>query len=96
LDVIGLDHGELSHAPKHIIIDKVGKPFIVDFETASVNRRPSNVTSICQFLFMSGVAEKLADKIGESDKKLVLEALKRYKGCRNQSNFEGILKSCGL
>jgi len=96
LDVIGLDHGELSHAPKHIIIDKDGKPFIVDFETASVNRRPSNVTSICQFLFMSGVAEKLADKIGESDKKLVLEALKRYKGCRNQANFEGILKSCGL
>jgi len=96
LDKIGLDHGELSHAPKHIIIDKDGNPFIVDFETASVNRRPSNVTSICQFLFMSGVAEKLADKIGERDKKVILEALKRYKGCRNQANFERVLKSCGL
>lgn len=96
LDVIRLDHGELSHAPKHIIIDKNSKPFIVDFETASVNRRPSNVTSICQFLFMSGLAEKLADKIGERSKKSILEALKRYKACRNQANFKGVLKSCGL
>jgi len=40
LDIAGLDHGELSHAPKHIIIDKKNKPFIVDFETASLNRKP--------------------------------------------------------
>jgi len=36
LDETGLDHGELSKAPKHLLVDKADKPFIVDFETASV------------------------------------------------------------
>ena len=35
LDEISLDHGEISKAPKHLLVNKTGKPFIVDFETAS-------------------------------------------------------------
>ena len=34
LDEGGLDHGELSRAPKHVLIDANDKPCIVDFETA--------------------------------------------------------------
>jgi putative serine/threonine protein kinase len=52
LDEAVLDHGELSKAPKHLLVDKAQKPFIVDFETASVVRKVINVTSVCQFLFM--------------------------------------------
>jgi len=97
LDVAGLDHGELSHAPKHIIIDKSDLPFIVDFETASLNRKPSNVTSICQFLFISGlVAKKVAEKIGGKDKKAIIEALGRYKRDRTRENFETVLEACSL
>ena len=97
LDGAGLDHGELSHAPKHIIVDEDGKPFIVDFETASQNRRPSNVTSICQFLFINGaVAEIVAEKLGERDKTVVVEALRAYKACRSRGNFERVLEACGL
>jgi putative serine/threonine protein kinase len=97
LDIAGLDHGELSHAPKHIIIDKKSKPFIVDFETASLNRKPSNVTSICQFLFISGVvAEKVAEKLGEKDKKAIIEVLRRYKSDRTRENFETVLEACSL
>ena len=96
LDSIGLDHGELSHAPKHIIVDKANRPFIVDFETASVNRRPANVTSICQFLFISGVAGEVAEKVGERDKEAVVEALRFYKSCRSRESFEAVLKACSL
>ena len=97
LDIVGLDHGELSHAPKHIIIDKKSKPFIVDFETASLNRKLSNVTSICQFLFISGVvAEKVAEKLGGKDKKAIIEVLRRYKSDRTRENFETVLEACGL
>jgi len=97
LDKTGLDHGELSHAPKHIIIDKSNVPFIVDFETASLNRKPSNVTSICQFFFISGLAsKKVAEKIGEKDKKTIIEALRLYKGNRKRENFETVLEACGL
>jgi putative serine/threonine protein kinase len=96
LDTAGLDHGELSHAPKHVIVDKKNRPFIVDFETASLKRRPSNVTSICQFLFMSGIAEKVFEKIGEKSKKTIREALRDYKRFRNATHFRKVLDVCGL
>lgn len=97
LDEAGLDHGELSHAPKHIIIDRNNTPFIVDFEAASMNRKPSNVTSICQFLFISGVvAEKIAQKLGKRDKKHIIEALRLYKNYKTRENFEKVLKACNI
>jgi len=96
LDRVGLDHGELSHAPKHIIVDRANRPVIVDFETASVNRRPANVTSICQFLFISDIAGEVAGKIGEKDKKTIIEALRFYKKFRNRESFGAVLKACGL
>jgi putative serine/threonine protein kinase len=97
LDEIGLDHGELSHAPKHLIVNGEGKPFIVDFETASVNRRPSNVTSICQFLFISGVVAKIVvEKLGGKDANRFVSVLRCYKKSRSRENFEKILEVCRI
>ncbi|MEM2995626.1 MAG: serine/threonine protein kinase [Candidatus Bathyarchaeia archaeon] len=97
LDKAGLDHGELSHAPKHIIVNSKNVPFIVDFETASLTRRPSNVTAVCQFLFISGaVAEKISEKLGEKDKKTIIEALRRYKIDKTRENFENVLRACAF
>jgi len=97
LDEIGLDHGELSHAPKHVLVSKKCRPFIVDFETASLNRRPSNVTSICQFLFFSTeVGTQIAELTGETDREVILEALRRYKLDRSRANFQNVLLACGL
>jgi len=97
LDEAGLDHGELSHAPKHIILDQKDEPFIVDFETASVNRKPSNVTSICQFLFISGaVADEVAVELGGKDEKAIIDSLKNYKNDRTRENFGNVLRACSL
>jgi putative serine/threonine protein kinase len=96
LDVAGLDHGELSHAPKHVIVTAEDNAFIVDFESASVNRRPSNVTSVCQFLFISEFSPKVAERLGYRDKKTMINALRRYKRDVNRENFEKVLESCGL
>ncbi len=97
LDKAGLDHGELSHAPKHVIVDGENRVFIVDFETASLNRKPSNVTSIAQFLFISGAAaQKITKKLGMKDRTVLIEALRRYKLDKSRRNFKGILEVCGL
>ncbi len=97
LDEVGLDHGQLSRAPKHIIVDESGSPDIVDFETASVIRRVSNVTSICQYLFIgSQVAKKIRRKLGEIDQAQLIGSLKNYKKRRRRENFEKILGVCGL
>lgn len=96
LDSIGLDHGELSEAPKHIIINKQHKPFIVDFETASLDRRPANVTSVCHFFFTShgAIAEAVMDVLGEVNRAEAIDALRRYKNERKRDNFDDVLRVC--
>jgi putative serine/threonine protein kinase len=96
LDNIGLDHGELSKAPKHLIVDKQQKPWIVDFETASVNRKPANVTSVCQFLFTScgAVARAVAEVLGERKREEIIWALRLYKKDRKRENFNRVLQVC--
>lgn len=97
LDRIGLDHGELSHAPKHVIISNSGSPRLVDFETASIKRRPSNVTSICQYLFLNGpVADRIAKLLGKTDRNAVISSLRDYKKARNEARFEDVLLAVGL
>jgi len=97
LDKIGLDHGELSKAPKHIIVDEKDKPHIVDFETASVNRRVANVTSMCQYLFIgSEVAKIMKKRFGYINKDALIESLRNYKKRRSRRDFESVLKACKL
>lgn len=96
LDALGLDHGELSNAPKHIIVDHNQKPWLIDFETASDTRKPSNVTAVCNFLFSGTgkVAQLISEVVGERNKTEIMAALKVYRqhGCRE--NFEKVVDSC--
>lgn len=96
LDEAGLDHGELSKAPKHLLVDKMDKPFIVDFETASVVRKVINVTSVCQFFFMgnSRAAKMLGAVFGEKQKSDLIATLKNFKRNSNRESFEGLLEFC--
>jgi putative serine/threonine protein kinase len=96
LDQIGLDHGELSKAPKHLIVDKVKEIFIVDFETASIERRVANVTAVCQYLFAgnSSASKILAEIFGERNRLNFIDKLKTYKKDKNRKNFENLLEFC--
>ena len=96
LDSLGLDHGELSKAPKHIIINKKMKPIIVDFETASITRKVSNVTSVCQFLFLSygPVGKTVMMLVGNRDRDKIIKVLKKYKNKKDDDNFNRILQAC--
>ena len=77
-------------------MDKEDKPFIVDFETSSLERKVINVTSVCQFLFQgnSEVAGIIAEMFGKKDRTQLIGALKRYKKERNRGNFEELVKLC--
>jgi len=95
LDEIGLDHGELSRASKHIMVDSEDKAYILDFETASLNRKASNVTSICQYLFMrSEIAETLERGLNGIIRDDLRTALRIYKKDRSREKFEEILVIC--
>jgi putative serine/threonine protein kinase len=96
LDQAGLDHGELSKAPKHLLVDNMDKPFIVDFETASIVRKVINVTSVCQFLFMgnSRAAKMLDEVFGKKNRLSLISGLKKFKKNTNRKNFEALLDMC--
>jgi len=98
LDEAGLDHGEISKAPKHLLVDKENKPYIVDFETASIVRRVINVTSVCQFLFMgnSRAAKMLGELFGVKEKSELILALRYFKKNENRENFERLREFCLL
>jgi len=95
LDLIGLDHGELSHAPRNVIVTLSGKGCIVDFESASTSRRVSNVTSLIQYFLFGQLAQKVGGKFYGNRRK-VLKTLSDYKQDGSVSNFERVLETLRL
>ncbi|MGC8961897.1 MAG: hypothetical protein ACP5K1_05585 [Candidatus Bathyarchaeia archaeon] len=107
MDIKHLDHGELTNASRHIIIERgvpegrssgdgaALKPVFIDFESASMKRRSKNVTSICQFLFLSNEKIKALLANGIDDAEL-MGALKAYKAQPSRETFNSILRSTGL
>ena len=92
LDQIGFDHGELSNISKHVIVGKT-KVTIIDFESSSTKRRPSNITSITQAFFIgSGIAKQAQRIYKNSSKEKIIDALKSYKKEKTRENFEKLLK----
>lgn len=97
LDQGGLDHGELSHAPKHIIVSRANAPCLVDFETASLSRRVSNVTSLVQYLFIgSPVSAAIKKRLPSINQDNLMRALLTYKKAKTRENYGQLLRILSL
>jgi len=95
LDKIGLDHGELSNITKHVIVGK--KITILDFESSSVNRRVSNVTSATQAFYIgSGISKIVNPLCKPSRKSKIISVLRKYKTDQTKENFLDLLKVLNL
>jgi len=97
LDQIGLDHGELSEAPKNVLVEKNDHPRILDFESASDTRRTSNVTSIAQYLLIGGgPAKRLRAILLWRKRASLIRALRNYKQHPDPDRFLQIKNVVGL
>jgi len=97
MDAYGLDHGELSRAHKNVIISNDDIPRILDFESASLMRRPSNFTSLAQYLFVGGsIARKMVRMLGPVDREELLKCLRDYKAGGWKDAFKATTKVLGL
>jgi len=96
LDKAEIDHGELSRASRHVIVEG-DRPRIIDFESASTARRRKNVTSICQFLFIGSKVSRLLRRVlpNVNGERLV-DALRFYKVEPTEKGLEKIFETCGL
>lgn len=91
LDSIGLDHGELSYISKHVIVGK--KVTIIDFESSSLERKTSNVTSASQGLYIgSGLAKLITKLYAVPQKSKIIEALRQYKLDPSKESFERLIR----
>lgn len=92
LDQMGFDHGELSSISKHVIVGK-SKSTLIDFESSSINRRVSNVTSVTQAIFIgSGIAKKVQKIYKIAPKQKIIDVLRIYKQEQTRRTFDDILK----
>jgi|GEM_PF-107041 putative serine/threonine protein kinase len=104
LDEHHIDHGELSNPAKHILLRREGQhePVIIDFESASMERRPANLTSVAQFLFLNGwrgekmmkilLSGRVAPCEIESARQRLFALLKSYKHSPSKELLESILE----
>ncbi len=95
LDQTGLDHGELSNLEKHVYVGNKIK--IIDFETASQNRRVSNVTSAVQNMFIGGSqARKVRRMLRLKETQPIISSVKQYKDNRSLESYNQMLHELKL
>ncbi|MEM4312204.1 MAG: RIO1 family regulatory kinase/ATPase [Nitrososphaerales archaeon] len=95
LDKMGLDHGELSNLAKHVLIAQ-DNPYIIDFESASNERRVKNVTSLAQYIFVgSSISKKVRRTLNIDEEKMseLFKALKAYKQKVSEENFFELMRA---
>lgn len=97
LDLIGVDHGELSRPYRHVLISRSGRVYILDFESASQRRRPRNLSSIASYLFFkpSIVSSVLREKLG-FNLQVALEKVREYVKRRDESSYQSLLETLNL
>ena len=96
LDQSGLDHGELTRIRRHYIVTDDG-PRVIDFESASFDRPPSNLTSTVQSLFMSHRFGQVLGRVYPMpDREALIGVLKRYKPEQTEENYRAVLEACNL
>jgi putative serine/threonine protein kinase len=97
LDQSRLDHGELSRAHKNVMVSANDRPWILDFESSSRSRRPSNFTSLAQYLFLGGTFTRKTGKIlGPVRRSDLLRCLQEYKADISKVRFRAALAAADL
>lgn len=92
LDIMGIDHGQLSNLRKHAVVAE-GKPWIIDFESAGTARKPRNVTTAAQYLLVGGaVAPAVRRVLGVRETDTLTRLLGDYKRDLSDYGYSRVLE----
>ncbi len=96
LDRIRLAHNELNRLGEHVIVTHDLRPYIIDFESATLNSKTSNVAQAIAALIMAPgkLQMRVRELLGIKDEQLlgIREAIRRYKERRCEDVLWEILK----
>lgn len=91
LDSIHLDHGELSYIDNHVIVEKKDKVKIIDFESASVERKTINLSSVIHSLLLFGpISSSIREIVKLPEKNEIINLVKKYKQKPSRDSFDDI------
>ncbi|MEM6251713.1 MAG: serine/threonine protein kinase [Cyanobacteria bacterium P01_D01_bin.156] len=91
LDQAGLDHGDLRCITAHALVTSQC-PVLIDFSGASLHRRPANVTTLVQGLFISTHIARLLCPWFQVNKSELIKYLRRYKQQTSLVHLEQLLQ----
>lgn len=91
LDQLGIDHGQLSWAPKHIILSK-NRASLIDFDRASEKRKARNLTSLAAFLLLnpkSLYSQRICRVygLGSAELEKIKQAMQKYRQENNSEKY---------
>jgi release factor glutamine methyltransferase len=89
LDEMGISKAEMTHPPKHILVQKNVKPVLIDFERARFTQKPDNVTQFCQYLIR--LTPMLRKKKITLNKDKLIAAAKTYSMTKDITPLMGLL-----
>lgn len=96
LDIMGIDHGQLSNLRKHAVVSG-GRPWIIDFESAGTGRKPKNVTTAAQYLFVGGaLAPAMRRTLGVRETASLKSLLAEYKNDMTDYAYSKVLDGLKL
>jgi putative serine/threonine protein kinase len=96
LDIMGIDHGQLSNLRKHAVVAE-GVPWIIDFESAGTSRRPRNVTTAAQYLFVGGaLSPAMRRALGVRETATLRKLLADYKSDLSDYAYSKLLEHLRL
>jgi putative serine/threonine protein kinase len=93
LDTAQIDHGQLSCLNHHIIVSKSNNTAnVIDYESSSTQRKPSNVNAAAQSLFVSGlISSRINQLVKLFHREKIIQLLKIYKWNPTRTNFDNIV-----
>ena len=96
LDIMGVDHGQLSNLRKHAVIAD-GLPWIIDFESAGTGRKPRNVTTAAQYMLIGGkIAPSVRRILGVRETESLKRLLSEYKEGLSDYSYSKVLEHLKL
>ena len=97
LDQVGLDHGDLRCITAHVLVQPAAGPVLIDFSGASLDRRPANVTTLVQGLYISThIAQLLHSWFPWVNKSQLIKHLRSYKQQPSTVHIRQVLRYLNL
>ncbi len=93
LDLVGVDHKELSLLKEHVLVMRDGRVKVIDYESASFSEAPCNVCRVCSWFIYRSAFGRVCCRDLERLRMVLRAVLRRYKDCATNDVFKAVVNT---